>query len=85
MTVENKVNEDGLDKHGNLYPGIIRLSIPIDREINKRFSSMMPRGLKAEVIRCLIELVIDTQMGMGKDIYLIHHLINKECKLIVSK
>jgi len=63
---------------------IIRLSIPIDREINERFTKMMPHGLKAEIIRCLVELVIDTQVGMGKEKYLIHHLINKECKLIID-
>jgi len=73
MTVENETESN-----------IIRLSIPIDREINERFTSMMPHGLKAEVIRCLVELVIETQVGIGKERYLIHHLINKECKLVIN-
>ena len=63
----------------------IRLSVPIEREVNDTFTAMLPHGLKAEVIRCLVKLVINTQRGMGKDTYLIHHLINNECELIVKK
>ena len=64
---------------------LIRLSIPIDRETNELFSSIMPHGLKAEVIRCLVLLVIDSQKELGKGSYLIHHLINKECKLVIKE
>ena len=64
---------------------VIRLSIPIEREVNDAFSALMPHGVKAEIIRCLVDLVIETQRKLGKDSYLIHHLINKECKLIIDK
>ena len=63
---------------------IIRLSIPIDRELNDKFSAIMPHGLKAEVIRCLVELVIDTQRELGKKKYLIQNLIDKDCKLVIN-
>ena len=62
----------------------IRLSVPIDRKTNDQFSGIMPHGLKAQVIRCLVELVIETQIELGKDSYLIHHLIKKECKIVIK-
>ena len=63
----------------------IRLSIPIDRDINDQFTSIMPSGLKAQVIRCLVELVVQTQRDLGKDVFLIQHLISNQCKLIIRK
>ena len=62
----------------------IRLSVPIDRSVNEQFSNIMPHGLKAEAIRCLVQLVIDTQIRLGKDKYLIHHLINGDCRIEIN-
>ena len=63
----------------------IRLSIQIDRDINDQFTGIMPSGLKAQAIRCLVELVVQTQRDLGTDVFLIQHLINNQCKLIVKK
>jgi len=64
---------------------IVRLSVPIDRGLNDQFAGMMPFGLKAQVIRSLVELVIKTQQDLGTKTYLIHHLINGECKLVIEE
>ena len=63
----------------------VRLSVPIERELNNQFSSIIPGGLKAHVVRCLVELVIETQRDLGKDVFLIQHLINKQCKIVILK
>lgn len=64
---------------------MIRLSIPIDRGTNDQFTNIMPRGLKSQVIRCLVNLVLKEQRALGKEAYLIHHLIKGECRLIIAK
>lgn len=63
----------------------VRLSVPIDRELNDKFAAMIPHRLKAEVVRCLVELTLKTQIELGKDEYLIHYLIDKRCKLVIDK
>jgi hypothetical protein len=63
---------------------IIRLSVPIEREINARFASVLPKGLKAQVVRSLVELFIETQVELGDDVYLAQALIKGRCKLSVQ-
>ncbi len=63
----------------------IRLSIPIDRDINDQFTGIMPAGLKAQAIRCLVELVVQTQRDLGKDVFLVQHLINNQCRIVIKK
>lgn len=62
----------------------IRLSIPIGRDINTRFAAVLPPGLKAEVVRSLVELFIETQIELGDDVYLAQALINGRVKLRVQ-
>jgi len=62
----------------------IRLSVAIDRDIDAVFAGGIPRGLKAEVIRRLVELFIETQQELGKDVFLVEALIKKRVKLSVQ-
>ena len=62
----------------------IRLSVPIDREVNDQFASVLPHGLKAQIIRELVELFISSQRELGDDVYLAQALIKKRVKLSVQ-
>jgi hypothetical protein len=62
----------------------IRLSVPIEREINTRFASVLPPGLKAQVVRSLVELFVNTQVELGDDVYLAQALIKGRVKLRVQ-
>ncbi len=62
----------------------IRLSVPIDREINDQLASVLPHGLKAQVIRELVELFISTQIELGDEVYLAQALLKKRVKLTVQ-
>jgi len=68
-------------------PDDVRLSIPIDWETNEDFTNLMPYGIKAEVIRCLVRLVIETQKNIEEDglkIYIIDHIVRGECELNIK-
>lgn len=60
----------------------IRLSVPIERDINAKFASVLPRGLKAQVVRSLVELFIETQLELGEEVYLAQALIKGRVKLV---
>ncbi|KKL81968.1 hypothetical protein LCGC14_1989470 [marine sediment metagenome] len=62
----------------------IRLSVPIDRETNAKFSSLLPWGIKAAVIRALIKLFIAAQIEHGEDRWIAEDLIKGRCKLTVQ-
>lgn len=62
----------------------IRLSIPIDREINDKLAAVLPHGLKAQVIRELVVLFIDSQIALGDEVYLAQHLLKGRVKLTVQ-
>ncbi|HEC66882.1 MAG TPA: hypothetical protein ENI23_16525 [bacterium] len=62
----------------------IRLSVPIDRGTNAKFSSLLPWGIKAAVIRALIKLFIDAQIEHGEDRWIAEDLIKGRCKLTVQ-
>jgi len=84
MTVASPFLQGIIVETNEKEPETIRLSIPIERSVNEQFSNIMPHGLKAQVMRCLVHLVIDTQRDLGKEKYLIHHLINGECKIVID-
>lgn len=62
----------------------IRLSVPIDREVNAELSALLPYGVKAQVIRSLVTVFIEAQNEYGKDRWIAEDLIKNRCKLIVQ-
>ena len=62
----------------------IRLSVPIDRKTNAKFSSLLPWGIKAAVIRALIKLFLDAQKEYGEDRFIADDLLKGRCKLVVQ-
>lgn len=62
----------------------IRLSVPIDREINDKLAAILPHGLKAQVVRSLVELFLDSQKELGADVFLAHALIKNRVELRVQ-
>ena len=62
----------------------IRLSIPIDREVNAKLSALLPYGVKAEVIRSLVRLFIETQQKHGENRWIAEDLIKGRCELVVQ-
>lgn len=61
----------------------IRLSVPIEKEINDRLASLLPAGSKAQVIRSLVELFIQTQESSPEE-YLAQALIKGHCQLSIQ-
>lgn len=62
----------------------IRLSVPIDREVNAELSALLPYGVKAQVIRSLITLFIEAQKEYGENRWVAEDLIKGRCKLVVQ-
>jgi formamidopyrimidine-DNA glycosylase len=63
---------------------VIRLSVPIEREVNDKLLALLPWGVKAQVIRSLIKLFIDTQIEHGENRWIAEDLIKGRCKLVVQ-
>lgn len=62
----------------------IRLSVPIDREVNARLSALLPYGVKAQVIRSLVTVFIEAQEEYGDSRWIAEDLIKGKCKLVVQ-
>ena len=62
----------------------IRLSVPIDREVNAELSALLPYGVKAQVIRSLVDVFIKSQKGYGEERWIAEDLIKGRCKLVVQ-
>lgn len=57
----------------------IRLSIPVTRVFNDRMNARFPKGVKAEVIRSLLEALMRDQKN---DPYLVYDLLKENVKLV---
>jgi len=62
----------------------IRLSVPIDREVNAELSALLPYGVKAQVIRSLVTVFIDAQKKYGENRWIAEDLVKGRCKLVVQ-
>jgi len=62
----------------------IRLSVPIDREVNAELSALLPYGVKAQVIRSLVTVFIDAQKRYGESRWIAEDLIKGRCELVVQ-
>lgn len=59
-----------------------RIGIPIDQETNDRLNKILPWGVKAQVVRELIRLLIETQAGSKK--YIVSDLLAGNCELCLK-
>ena len=62
---------------------IVRISVPIDEEVNEKLKTIMPWGVKAQVVRELLLLLIETQKSTNS--YVIQDLLKGKCELRCSK
>lgn len=61
--------------------GTTRISIEVSTEINEKLNNYLPWGVKAQVIRALIELLLDTQSRSA--VHIVDDLLRGRCKLVV--
>jgi hypothetical protein len=62
------------------------IGLMIETELNEQLNKAAPRGMKAEAIRALIQLLLDTQkewIESGRMEFVVDKLLRKQCKLIV--
>jgi len=62
---------------------IVRLSVPIDKSINDKLAILIPQGMKASVVRELLDLLIKTQVENPEQC-LMENLLRGNCKLVVQ-
>ena len=58
--------------------GNIRLSVEVTKEVNDKLGSFVQWGLKADVVRALIDELIKAQ---GRDEYVVLRLLSGKCVL----
>lgn len=59
----------------------VRLSVEISRATNEKLKMFLPWGIKTEVIRALIDCLVNTQTENPG--YLAQDLIRGKCRLVV--
>jgi len=59
----------------------VRISVPIDRELHDRLRTLLPWGTKAQVVRELLILLLDTQNETEG--YIVQDLLAGDCKLLI--
>jgi DNA-directed RNA polymerase specialized sigma54-like protein len=62
----------------------VRVSIPIPKDLNDKLNTLLPWGIKAQVIRELICLLISAQ-ERDSNSYIVQDLLNGHCTLMRSK
>ena len=60
----------------------VRLSVEIPESLNEKLKTFLPWGIKTEVIRSLIECLVNSQTENPG--YLAQDLIKGRCKLVVQ-
>ena len=63
----------------------VTVGLQIDPKLNHEFSKAAPRGMKAETIRALIELLVNTQkqwITEGREEFVSDRLIRGQIKLV---
>lgn len=60
----------------------VRISVPIERELHDRLSTLLPWGLKAQVVRELLVLLLNSQDKTDR--YIVQDLLDGNCKLSVQ-
>jgi hypothetical protein len=64
----------------------VQIGFPLDADINDKINKLAPRGLKAEAIRSLLNLLLATQLERtqaGKNDFVVDHLLRGRCRLVV--
>lgn len=64
----------------------VQIGLPIDSELNDKISKLAPRGMKAQAIRALLELMFETQKDWfenGRTEFVVDHLLRGRMKLIL--
>jgi hypothetical protein len=64
----------------------VQLGVPVDRTLNDTINKLAPRGMKAEAIRKLLELLIETQrewVDIGRTDFVVDYLLRDQCKLVL--
>ena len=62
----------------------VRLSVPIPQELHNKLDALIPWGLKASVVRSLLELLIKAQIDEPAE-HVVMDLVHGRCKLQRSK
>jgi len=62
---------------------LVRVSIPIPKELNDRLNHLLPWGIKAQVVRELILLLLKTQEREATR-YIVQDLLKGNCQLTCS-
>ena len=57
-----------------------RIAVPVDEELFKAIDTLIPSGIKAEVFRCLLRLLINTQIS-EMNTYVVDDLMNNRLAL----
>jgi hypothetical protein len=61
----------------------VRISVPVPRELNDMLNRYIPKGLKAQIVRALLELLITTQRNHPER-YIVDNLLNERVEMRVQ-
>lgn len=63
--------------------GTTRISVEVTNDVNEKLNKFLPWGSKAEIVRQLIHLMIQTQEGTNH--YIAQDILQGRCKLVVTE